>query len=295
MSDVEENENVENVVEENQEDQQQEEEYQPEQDQQEEQDFDQEQEVSSSKRKRDEEAEAQQAEQQENDLVDNDQSKKLKVQEGGDVSNAPQAVNSAPAASSGPPLVPGQELLVLEITPDKVGQIIGSKGMIIQEIQTRSGARAYVNQDFPDGVNRQVNITGSSEQVKAAADLINLIITQGPTAIHVNSMAGGPTVTQIIECSQPQVGKIIGTGGATIKELQSKSGARIQIDQDFPPEVPRKINVTGTAAAVSLGIQVSKYFVECRIAFLKNHSIYFLHADPSSLFRFPFLHSSSRT
>lgn len=38
---------------------------------------------------------------------------------------------------------------------------------------------------------------------------------------------------------------MIGTSGAVIKDLQSKSGARIQIDQDFPPDVPRKINITG--------------------------------------------------
>jgi len=240
MSDVEDNEPVVNGVEKNEEDQHYEE---------------QAQDGATAKRKRDEDAAADQSEEQDYENADNDQSKKIKVVEGGDVSSAPQATTPAPV-SSGPAAIPGQELLVLEITPDKVGQIIGSKGMIIQEIQTRSGAKAYVNQDFPDGVNRQVNITGSSEQVRAAADLINLIITQGPTAIHVNSMAGGPTVTQIIECTQPQVGKIIGTGGAVIKELQSKSGARIQIDQDFPPEVPRKINVTGTAAAVTLGIQL---------------------------------------
>lgn len=245
MSDVEENEPVVNTVEENQ-NQQQEEDHEDQ-----EQDQEQDQEVASSKRKRDEEAEAAELKQEEEVSADNDQSKKLKLE------NGSVQVTHAASAAGQQALVPGQELLVLEITPDKVGQIIGSKGMIIQEIQTRSGARAYVNQDFPDGVNRQVNITGSAEQVKAAADLINLIITEGPTAIHVNSMAGGPTVTQIIECTQPQVGKIIGTGGAVIKELQSKSGARIQIDQDFPPDVPRKINVTGTAAAVTLGIQVS--------------------------------------
>lgn len=248
MSDVEKNEAVEDVIEENQDQEEREDQEQDqEQDQEENQEQDQQQEGASAKRKRDDENDAEQ-QQEEEDVPEVDASKKLKVES--------TPVESTPAPYSGPALVPGQELLVLEITPDKVGQIIGSKGMIIQEIQTRSGAKAYVNQDFPDGVNRQVNITGTSEQVKAAADLINLIITQGPTAIHVNSMAGGPTVTQIIECTQPQVGKIIGTQGATIKELQSKSGARIQIDQDFPPEVPRKINVTGTAAAVTLGIQV---------------------------------------
>lgn len=151
-----------------------------------------------------------------------------------------------------------EDCIVMEVAPDKVGQIIGSRGAIIQEIQTRTGAKAFVNQDFPDGVNRQVKITGTTAQTKACAELIKMIIDQGPQAIHVGGGAGGsgPTITTVMECSQAQVGKVIGTGGATIKELQTKSGARIQIDQDFPPEVPRKINMTGTAQAVSMAMQL---------------------------------------
>eukprot|EP01038_Epipyxis_sp_PR26KG_P013145 gene13145-17613_t len=156
----------------------------------------------------------------------------------------------------------GETTIMMEISPDKVGQVIGSKGAIIQEIQTRTGAKAFVNQDFPAGVNRQVSITGQLHQARAAADLIKLIIDQGPTAIHLNMLAGGPTITSVIECSQNVVGRVIGTSGATIKEVQSKSGAKIQIDQDFPPEVPRKINITGTGAAVSLAIQLINKVIE---------------------------------
>lgn len=148
------------------------------------------------------------------------------------------------------------EATILEIAPDKVGQIIGSKGMIIQEIQSRTGAKAYVNQDFPQGVNRQVQLSGTPQQVQAACDFIRRIIEQGPTAIHVNSIHGGPPTTRLIECSQSQVGKIIGSGGATIKDIQAKSGAKIQIDQDYPPEVPRKIHISGSTAAVNVAVQL---------------------------------------
>mmetsp|Transcript_37332 Transcript_37332/g.74336 ORF Transcript_37332/g.74336 Transcript_37332/m.74336 type:complete len:518 (+) Transcript_37332:54-1607(+) len=227
------------------------------------------------KRKRDDDDSKDAPEETENNLgEDCDQSKKVKLDDS-DLSatesaedDKPQQTTTTPAA--GEPTATttavaapvqtstgnGQELLVIEVAPDKVGTIIGSKGLIIQEIQNRSGAKAFVNQDFPPGVNRQVNITGTPLQVKAASDLINMIITQGPTSIHENNVAGGASITQIIDCSQPQVGKIIGTGGATIKELQSKSGARIQIDQNFPPDVPRKISVTGSPAAVALGVQL---------------------------------------
>lgn len=145
---------------------------------------------------------------------------------------------------------------IIEVAPDKVGQIIGSKGAIIQEIQTRTGVKAYVNQEFPDGVNRQVNLTGNPTQIKAATDLINLILEQGPTAIHMNSLVGGPISTIVIECTQNHVGKVIGTNGSVIKDIQSRSGAKIQIEQDFPPEVPRKINVTGTTTAVNTARQL---------------------------------------
>ena len=211
-------------------------------------------ELNAAKRKRDDET-----------LAENqyeDATKKVKADEAA-ASYAVPITSVAPIVSA----AAGQELIVLEVAPEKVGQVIGSKGMVITDIQQRSGARAHVNQDFPDGVNRQINITGLPHQVKIAADLIKMIIEHGPTAIHVNSMVGGPTVTSIIECSQPQVGKIIGTAGATIKELQSKSGAKIQIDQDFPPDQTRKINITGTAPAVALGVQVitTPIVIECFI------------------------------
>ena len=48
------------------------------------------------------------------------------------------------------------------------------------------------------------------------------------------SMTGGPTLHIEIECPQTNVGRVIGSSGATIKELQSRTGAKIQIDQNFP-------------------------------------------------------------
>lgn len=48
------------------------------------------------------------------------------------------------------------------------------------------------------------------------------------------SMTGGPTLHIVIECPQSNVGRVIGSSGATIKELQSRTGAKIQIDQNFP-------------------------------------------------------------
>lgn len=147
-----------------------------------------------------------------------------------------------------------EETIIIEIVPEKVGHVIGTKGARVQDILARTGAKVYVNQDFPAGVNRQVNITGTHSQAKAGAELVRLIIEQGPMAIHVNSpfLTGGSTFTEVLQCSQGQVGKIIGKGGAGIRDLFAKTGAKVQIDQDFPVDVPRKINITGTSTAVCL-------------------------------------------
>jgi len=156
----------------------------------------------------------------------------------------------------------GDGAVIIEVAPSKVGQIIGSRGAVISDVQNRSGAKVFVNQNFPDGVNRQVSITGTPAQVQIATDLINKIIAEGPTAIHLNSLTGGPSIEVTIDCAQNLVGRIIGSSGATIKELQSRSGAKIQIDQNFPDGVPRKITVTGTQTAVSTASQLITYVLE---------------------------------
>jgi far upstream element-binding protein len=171
------------------------------------------------------------------------------------VSDVKPVLTAAPAAATtaAQPVSAPEVTYILEVAQEKVGQIIGSRGDIIQDIQNRSGAKALVDQKFPDGVPRKVHLTGTAAQVKVAADLIQLIVEQGPTAIHSNSLAGGPTMNSMLECSKMQVGKIIGTKGAVIKDLQSRSGARIQIDQSIEP---CKISITGTAPAVTSAVNL---------------------------------------
>ena len=128
----------------------------------------------------------------------------------------PVAVSAVTSNSIISSLSPAGDSEMISIAPDKVGQIIGTKvtfsatfihssssllparnlnwrrnlfnrqGAVIQDMQTRTGAKIFLNQDFPAGVNRQVSISGTPAQVKAAGDLIKLILEHGPTAIHVN-------------------------------------------------------------------------------------------------------------
>jgi len=46
------------------------------------------------------------------------------------------------------------------------------------------------------------------------------------------------------------VGRVMGAQGGSNKELHTRSGAKIQIGQNFPEGVPRKISISGTQTAV---------------------------------------------
>ena len=53
-----------------------------------------------------------------------------------------------------------------------VGRIIGRGGETIRSLQTASGAHIMVNQNFPDGVPRQIDLTGRPDAVDRAYRMI---------------------------------------------------------------------------------------------------------------------------
>ncbi|MEW5315691.1 MAG: hypothetical protein WDW38_007101 [Sanguina aurantia] len=63
------------------------------------------------------------------------------------------------------------------------------------------------------------------------------------------AMEGGGEITEIVNCPGDKVGRIIGRMGATIKDLQSRTGTRIQVDQKVPGD-QKPITITGSRADV---------------------------------------------
>ena len=151
------------------------------------------------------------------------------------------------------------------VPPDKVGHIIGSKGMVIQELQKLSVCRIVLNQDFPPGVDRTMHFEGQPDQIAHAQELVRRILREGPTAIHPvhSNLSQHPENTsQEISCAQSRVGRVIGTGGSTIREIQNRSGARLVVNQDFPEGVDRKVIVSGAPHAVAMGVFLVNYVIQ---------------------------------
>lgn len=174
-----------------------------------------------------------------------------------------QLSGSGPTKLTGSGLGTMESPLILSISQEKVKHVIGSKGKVINDMQQMTGAKIYVNQNFPAGVDRQVCISGTPDQVDRAVELVSKVVSSGPTSIHPNSMSGGPMVERTIECPHAIVGKVIGHNGDIIKEIQSRSGAKVQVHQTgLLDGQPRQVQISGTSEAVDTAFGLVSMIME---------------------------------
>lgn len=142
----------------------------------------------------------------------------------------------------------------MDCPQEKVGIVIGAKGVIVQDIMRRCGCKITINQDFPDGQPRRVVFTGSPQQVEMGKTLVNAVIAHGPTAVQ--NMGGRGDVVQDLKIVQSQVGKLIGPGGSTIKEIQQRCGVKMNVDQVVPESEERRLRITGESSRVNAAVQL---------------------------------------
>ncbi|XP_043709009.1 far upstream element-binding protein 1-like [Telopea speciosissima] len=146
----------------------------------------------------------------------------------------------------------------IEIPNGKVGVIIGKGGDTIKYLQLQSGARIQVTKDTeadPYAQTREVELCGTPEQISRAEQLIKDVLAEtdaGGSGSSANRgypmQQGGEQVT--MKVPNDRVALIIGKGGETIKNMQSRSGARIQIiPLHLPPgdtSTERTVYINGT-------------------------------------------------
>ncbi|VFQ82004.1 unnamed protein product [Cuscuta campestris] len=146
---------------------------------------------------------------------------------------------------------------ILEVPNNKVGVIIGKGGETIRHLQFNSGAKIQITRDSdsdPHSTTRPVELIGTLDSVVKAEKLIKDVIAEADAGGSPSLVAKGfnPVQSVIgdqIEMKVPieKVGLIIGKSGETIKNLQARSGARIQLVQlpDGEQVKERTIRVSG--------------------------------------------------
>lgn len=166
----------------------------------------------------------------------------------------------------------------MEIPNPKVGLVIGKGGETIKYLQQQSGARIQITRDSehnPHVPFRMVELMGTSEQIGRAEQLIKDVIAEADAAgtnFVAPNYAHAPqnTVGEQININVPnnKVGLIIGRGGETIRSLQSRTGARIQLvplpgPPDFNPGAitERMITLIGTKQQIDAASELVKEII----------------------------------
>ena len=158
------------------------------------------------------------------------------------VAKAKTAVEALLAAAGH---VPGAELATATVdAADKLPAVIGSGGATIKFITASSGAHVEAGR----GGKSAVVLSGTRDQVAKAKALV---------LAAMNGVDVAAESTETIELGARGVPLLIGKGGATIKELQAKCGARIDV-----PRGGTACTVSGSADDVARAVATVKALLE---------------------------------
>ncbi|KAH9322354.1 hypothetical protein KI387_016993, partial [Taxus chinensis] len=153
----------------------------------------------------------------------------------------------------------------------KVGLLIGKGGETIKYLQQNSGAKIQITRDAnadPFSPTREVELIGPLDRINKAEQLIKDIIAQADAGVSGTQIARGFSGSQSggeqiqLQVPNNKVGLIIGRGGETIKNLQSRSGARVQLIPLHLPEgdtsTSRTLQLTGNRNQVEAAQEMIK-------------------------------------
>ncbi|XP_027360027.1 far upstream element-binding protein 1-like isoform X2 [Abrus precatorius] len=189
--------------------------------------------------------------------------------------NAEVPYDKQDAAAEQKQLTSGSEITTrkIDVPNNKVGVLIGKAGDTIRYLQYNSGAKIQITRDAdadPHSTTRSVELIGSLESIEKAEKLMTAVIAEADAGGSPSLVARGLSPAQAtvgseqiqIQVPNEKVGLIIGRGGETIKGLQTKSGARIQLIPQHLPEgddsKERTVQVTGDKRQIEIAQELIK-------------------------------------
>lgn len=131
------------------------------------------------------------------------------------------------------------EIVEVKIPGNKCGLVIGKGGETIKKLIDTYGVKLVVVQDTNTPVNgdKPLRITGEPDKVARAKEAVLALINPGPKDRHGTNEYGSrshgqPGQTEaFIKVPGEKAGVVIGKGGESIKEINRRSGAHVEIDK----------------------------------------------------------------
>lgn len=143
------------------------------------------------------------------------------------------------------------------MVPDRtVGLIIGRGGETIRDLQERSGCHVnIVGENKSVNGYRPVNLIGSASSQRHAKDLIFEIVESDQKGISIKELRARQSdphskVNDSITVPGEAVGMIIGKGGETIREMQDRTGCKINVSPPTGRDIEREIGLIGNRNSI---------------------------------------------
>jgi len=164
----------------------------------------------------------------------------------------------------------GQQLVTVQVPDADVGLIIGKGGCNIRAIQDRSGANIQIPQgaDADNPLIRTCTITHPTlDGANFAKQMVEDILR---TKTDKGGGTGGYDFSLQVMIPDKDVGMIIGRQGCVIREMQSKTGTRIQIPSQATPGMQHRVV---TVSGPSDGCHTVKSHIERMITEQSSQSV----------------------
>jgi len=132
-----------------------------------------------------------------------------------------------------------EQSLEIEIPKRSHSVVIGKGGQTVQQLQQSTGARIVVpKQSDPSS---KILIEGSKQAVQAAIQELERLLNL--------KLSDGGVQSQYFECPKAKHSIIIGKGGSSIRELQSKHSVQIQVPMNSEPS--SVIGIQGSMSCIA--------------------------------------------
>eukprot|EP00927_Polykrikos_kofoidii_P012426 TRINITY_DN1534_c0_g3_i1.p1 TRINITY_DN1534_c0_g3~~TRINITY_DN1534_c0_g3_i1.p1 ORF type:complete len:854 (-),score=184.78 TRINITY_DN1534_c0_g3_i1:95-2524(-) len=125
-----------------------------------------------------------------------------------------------------------EQLVELQLEQQWVGWLLGSRGKTVREIEHETGCRIGVDQSTKDLGFSVLRLSGAPEAIQRGQSRIEASLA---LAVPAMMQTTGPEIAHLpedqMQVEQNKVGWILGKNRIVIKEIETKCGARINVDQ----------------------------------------------------------------
>eukprot|EP00049_Salpingoeca_infusionum_P003822 m.71205 g.71205 ORF g.71205 m.71205 type:complete len:1114 (-) comp12286_c1_seq2:287-3628(-) len=182
-----------------------------------------------------------------------------------DMKRAPSEQAAVPAPTQAyPSAIPASGPITVDyyIPNQHVGRIIGKSGETINRIQRESNCQVQIAHDMGQP-QRPCQLTGQPGPIEHAKTLIENILKELESGAGQSGDQGPPPEhTEDYMVKAEQVGLVIGKGGETIKMLQERSGAHLQMIQEPQYIHEKPLRISGSREAVARALDEVKRLIQ---------------------------------